>query len=993
MKHYPLCGCFYVLPGPASVLITPVTRRQYLPLVESEVHSTILSTISRTTLQQKFTNPSTTEAIKQCFYLFPLFDGVSVVDFTCRIDSKVIHGVVKEKEEAEDVFNQALASDQMAGYLEQSNEAGDVFQIKLGNIPAGKTIHVQITYIGELNHHGSDGIKFTIPTSIAPRYGSGPSDAYDYNNLPAHDNDGMKITVDINLPDDSIIKSIQSPSHPIAVSMGTLQNQDDGEPKMSKGSATLSQGSTALEKDFVLIVESKDIGTPKALLETHDTIANQRALMVTLVPKFVLPQQSKPEIVFVTDRSGSMRTNMRMLVSAMQVFLKSLPTGVNFNICSFGSSHSFLWPRSLPYNRENLDKALHHITTFQADMGGTETFRAIQATIESRNPNLPLQIMLLTDGDVWQQEQLFHYVNEQVKNTKGNIRIFPLGIGSGVSSSLIEGLARAGNGFAQSVQYGERLDKPVVRMVKGALSPHITDYTMEVKYKKKEGDDFEMIEKTTDGMIVLLSDKKEEPLISAEKCEEEPKQKPTISLFNPNVDAEREPINNKFRKVDPLPVIPAPNILQAPHKIGNLFAFSRTVVYLLMSPKTAGDEPASVTLRATSSHGPLELEIPVEVLPRPGQTIHQLAAKKALQDLEEGRGWIFDAEDQDCIPIKEKFDYCFHDLVQREAVRLGVQFQITGRWTSFVAVAEKTDIEEDKLKGKARKVAVTPSSSKKDKLQTHNGRPLAQSEDDDDDCEIYLGNGTASHTPPAPICRTGPPHYYVSLAALAPSFGKSLNPSPQVSRGSFGNASPSKSFSAPLFGSAMQASQLQQSLCGTATVRREALNASATFLTPPGNGAYGMQQAQMVKTPANFLPRKKKAVARRSSVRDRVQESEEIPSEPVSGSKTNEKKVLRLISLQDFEGYWDAKSEAELSNIMEIGADNTLPASPSDVAENRAVWITLLVIAFLRDKVADEMDIWELVVEKGVKWVKGEIGDEEVFERLEKGAKGIVNGN
>ena len=75
---------------------------------------------------------------------------------------------------------------------------------------------------------------------------------------------------------------------------------------MNKASATLSLGSTALEKDFVLVLLSKDTGIPKAMLETHVTIPDQQALMVTLVPEFSLPA-SRSEIVFVADRSGSMR--------------------------------------------------------------------------------------------------------------------------------------------------------------------------------------------------------------------------------------------------------------------------------------------------------------------------------------------------------------------------------------------------------------------------------------------------------------------------------------------------------------------------------------------------------------------------------------------------------------------------------------------------------------------------------------------------------------
>ena len=664
-----LCGCYYHI---ASTEYHIRIQKHYLPLVSSTVHSTILSTTSRTTLTQKFTNPSTTSAIKECTYTFPLYDGVSVVSFTCRIGKRVLRGLVKEKKKAKEIFDDAVSKGETAGLLERAEEAADVFSTKLGNIPAGGSVIVEIEYVGELKHHDTEGIRFTIPTKIAPRDGSYHSVLV--GGSEAHAEGGIKITVDVSMPEGSFIKGVQSPSHPIAVSMGTLSVASNADPEMSKASATLSLGSAALEKDFVLIVQSKDVGIPKAILETHPTIRHHRALMATLVPKFSLPP-SRPEIVFVADRSGSMRGNIQMLVSAMKVFLKSIPVGVKFNICSFGSSYSFLWPKSQSYSQDTLQQATAHLVNFQANFGGTETFSAVKATIENRFKDIPLEIILLTDGDIWQQAELFKYVNEQVEQTNGNIRIFPLGIGNGVSHSLIEGLARAGNGFAQAVQDGERLDNGVVRMLRGALSPHITDYTLEVRYEK-ENDDFELIDKVTEGLKVLLSEdgKKDEA-------------KPIISLFDKNVDPEKEELKGLQDSTFTLPDIPFPKLHQAPHKIPTLFAFSRTSVYLLMSPETIQRNPTAVILRATSTHGPLELEIPVETLHTPAETIHQLAAKKAVQDLEEGRGWIYDAKDQNGVLVKERYASSFDELVKKEAVRLGEKFQIASKWCSFVAVA------------------------------------------------------------------------------------------------------------------------------------------------------------------------------------------------------------------------------------------------------------------------------------------------------------------
>lgn len=666
------CGCSTISSNGARI---------YLPQVDLESHTTILATTSSTKLKQTFSNPGT-QTLKEVKYTFPLYDGVSVGSFKCTVGENVIVGIVKERNQARADYNTALAKGQTAGLFEQNIDAADVFTTSVGNVPPNQNVVVEITYLGELkNDAETNGARFTIPTQIAPRYGS---QTLTHSTAPsASASGGIKITVDVELEQGVSLRGIQSPSHPIAVTMGRTSTmmEDDDTFESNLGSSALALGSTELDKDFVIVVQAKGQDIPRAILENHPTIPNQRALMATLVPKFNIPNEH-PEIVFVVDRSGSMGGKMRLVVDALKVFLKSLPVSVKFNICSFGSHHDFLFDRSKTYDENSLKTAMDHVQRFEANYGGTEMLGAVKDVLKQRYNDLSLEVMLLTDGEIWNQDALFTEIN----NAK-NARFFTLGIGSAASSSLVEGIARAGRGFAQWVNDGERIDKRIVRMLKAALTPHI-QYQLEAKYSSEftDTDDFEIVESFEKSMNIVLNDD-----AGSTSSKSTGLKKKVISLFDSST--KDEPTNPVAGRYDHLPKIAVPNVLQTPHDIPELYPHSRTTVYLLLGPDSATGTLKSIVLRGQSKHGELRLEIPVQDIGA-GTTIHQLAAKKAMQELEEGRGWLTCIRSPNGKIMKSQYESQWDLIVEHEAVRLGTTFQVGGKHCSFVAVDETATQEQ-----------------------------------------------------------------------------------------------------------------------------------------------------------------------------------------------------------------------------------------------------------------------------------------------------------
>lgn len=213
---------------------------------------------------------------------------------------------------------------------------------------------------------------------------------------------------------------------------------------------------------------------------------------------------------------------------------------------------------------------------------------------------------------------------------------------------------------------------------------------MEIQYQKDDDDDeFVMVERVSDSLRVLAFDEVDWP---DAKLGEEPAASTETAGGEKNVEL---PDSDGQARYSHIPAVPIPKVIQTPQNIPPLYPYSRTNVYILISPEAAQGNIKSIMLKGNSPEEPFELEIPIEVLSERGETIHQLAAKKAVKELEEGRGWLVHAKDENGVFIKQRYSDRFQSMVEREAVRLGIQYQIAGKFTSFVATESDPENSEN----------------------------------------------------------------------------------------------------------------------------------------------------------------------------------------------------------------------------------------------------------------------------------------------------------
>jgi hypothetical protein len=152
--------------------------------------------------------------------------------------------------------------------------------------------------VAELPLEG-DMVRFTLPTAIAPRYNGVGTTAQELDALkevrpalPSSSSSssggesvpyGLELDVAVEMP--SRLLSVESPSHPIRFAL-------DGD-SPTKGRVTLATRETALDRDFVLLVQQKDAHSPGLWVDSE-----RQAVMLTLYPKFAELEQ-KREFIFL----------------------------------------------------------------------------------------------------------------------------------------------------------------------------------------------------------------------------------------------------------------------------------------------------------------------------------------------------------------------------------------------------------------------------------------------------------------------------------------------------------------------------------------------------------------------------------------------------------------------------------------------------------------------------------------------------------------------
>ena len=392
----------------------------------------------------------------EAVYTFPLPLAAVLLELSLELNGKVCTGVVSAKQQAEDHYEEAMASGDSAILLRQI-EPG-IFSVSVGNIMPGERAVIRYRY-SQFHQWNNDSLRFQLPTTIAPRYGDPIASGLAPHEVPeyslTHDHG---FTLQLRIEGELATADFECPSHRIGVSQ-------DGTARVFQ----LAGGASVMDRDFVLVL--KDTSTQSGASGYWARDKGAYVAQASFHPRYPGEARISAGVIkLVVDCSGSMGgDSMRQAKAAVADILAGLHQQTHFNITTFGSHFELLFSKPKPADRRHLQIARKFLEKMDANMGGTEIGSALKASYQARGQQEELaDILLITDGEVWNQESILKDAK------KSGHRVFSVGVGSAVSENFVKEIAAITGGASELVSPREQMSEHIIRHFQRIYQPRAT---------------------------------------------------------------------------------------------------------------------------------------------------------------------------------------------------------------------------------------------------------------------------------------------------------------------------------------------------------------------------------------------------------------------------------------------------------------------------------------------------------------------------------------
>ncbi|PIE53223.1 hypothetical protein CSA37_02450 [Candidatus Fermentibacteria bacterium] len=408
-----------------------------LPLEHTEASIAVEGSIQLVTVNQVYGNPYD-EAI-ETLYIFPLPESGAVYSMNMYIGDRHIEGDIRERMEAQRIYEEAISDGRTAALLEQ--ERPNIFTQTVGNILPGDEIVIEIKYAAPVDYNNGTW-EVVYPMVAGPRFN--PENVVDADRItpdivPEGTRSGYDIELSLEVNTGFEIREFESLNHEVTAEI------DHG--RVLK--VNLTRNNEIPNRDFVFTYTTAgdDIG---ASVISHNGDMGGHFMLMLEPDAEVNPDHVAPkEIFFVVDNSGSMSGQpMEVAKETVRQFVQGMNPSDTFQIMRFSESASSMSRVPLKNTPGNVQRGIEYIESMSG-MGGTMMIEGVRACVNHPEDKARMRyIIFLTDGYIGNETEIL----AELQTTLGeNMRLFSIGVGSSPNRYLIEGLAEEGRGYAAYV--------------------------------------------------------------------------------------------------------------------------------------------------------------------------------------------------------------------------------------------------------------------------------------------------------------------------------------------------------------------------------------------------------------------------------------------------------------------------------------------------------------------------------------------------------------
>jgi Ca-activated chloride channel family protein len=448
-----------------------------VPLKHTDVKASITGYIATVDVQQQYENLYNDKI--EAVYVFPLPHNSAINEFIMTVGQRHIRGIIRERKEAEQIYQQARSQGYVASLLTQ--ERPNVFTQSVANIEPGKRIDIDIKYFNTLTY-SDGGYEFVFPMVVGPRFnppgyteGIGPvaigssgisGQKTEVPYLCPEERSGHDISLSVSIDAGVPIEKIDSRNHKIETKRLSPTRTE----------VALDAADSIPNRDFVLRYQVAGNSVKSAIFARQGESGGYFTLML-FPPELLrdLPRQPL-EFVFTIDVSGSQNgAPLEQEKAATRYALTHMGPDDTFQVVRFGNTAQKLFPTPQPATADNIRNALRWVSGFEANEGTMLIDGVHAALLFPHDESRTRYVAFMTDGFIGNDREAI----AEVHKCLGPARLFSFGVGQSTNRYLLDGMARMGRGAVAYLGLNDNADAVMGQYFERISHPALSDISID----------------------------------------------------------------------------------------------------------------------------------------------------------------------------------------------------------------------------------------------------------------------------------------------------------------------------------------------------------------------------------------------------------------------------------------------------------------------------------------------------------------------------------